>query len=309
MPSSCRFRQQREDASGGLIFRLKPEATSLDSRTLIPSRRVNRVAVIAAVTGLAALALGIRLVRNDRLTTRDFALGASPLNARPTPQAPPHFPRQHQRQLATARPPAKRAPTSKRAEATPAPAAAPSETGSLHIVSDVPGAQVFLDRQFIGAAPVTANDLKPGTYQLNVSAQGFESHAETVEVAAGSREISVNFRTVRLDTSLDVIHKHRMGSCRGKLVATPAGLRYDTSDKDDVFLAALPDLETFQVDYLNKNLRIQPRRGKRYDFTDPDGNADRLFVFHRDVERARARSEGRHAIAAVTFTTGCCDNP
>jgi hypothetical protein len=43
------------------------------------------------------------------------------------------------------------------------------------------------------------------------------------------------------------------------------------------------------VDYLNKNLRIQPRKGKRYDFTDPDGNADRLFVFHRDVDRVRER--------------------
>jgi hypothetical protein len=156
-------------------------------------------------------------------------------------------------------------------------------------VSDVAGAQVFLDRQFIGAAPVTAKDLKPGIYQLNVSAQGFESHVETVDVAAGLRELAVNFRKVRLDTALDVIHKHRMGSCRGKLVATPSGLRYDTTDKDDVFSAALEDLETFQVDYLNKNLRIQPRRGKRFDFTDLDGNADRLFVFHRDVERARER--------------------
>ena len=27
----------------------------------------------------------------------------------------------------------------------------------------------------------------------------------------------------------------------------------------------------------------------RYDFTDPDGNADRLFVFHRDVDKARER--------------------
>jgi hypothetical protein len=173
--------------------------------------------------------------------------------------------------------------------ATAASAAAPSETGSLRVVSDVPGAQVFLDRQFIGATPATANDLKPGTYQVNVSAQGFESHVETVEIAAGTREIAVNFRAVRLDASLDVIHKHRMGSCRGRLIATPAGLRYDTSDKDDVFTAALVDLETFQVDYLSKNLKVQPRRGKRYDFTDPDGNADRLFVFHRDVDRARER--------------------
>ena len=108
-------------------------------------------------------------------------------------------------------------------------------------------------------------------------------------IAAGARESAVKFRTVRLDASLDVIHRHRLGSCRGTLVATPTGLRYDTSDKDDLFSARLQDLETFQVDYLNKNLRVQPRRGKRYDFTDPDGNADRLFVFHRDVERARER--------------------
>ena len=44
-------------------------------------------------------------------------------------------------------------------------------------------------------------------------------------------------------------------------MATPTGLRYDTSDKDDLFSARLQDLETFQADYLNKNLRVQPRRG------------------------------------------------
>jgi hypothetical protein len=61
------------------------------------------------------------------------------------------------------------------------------------------------------------------------------------------------------------------------------------ADKDDAFSAALLELETFQVDYLSKNLRVQPRKGKRYDFTDPEGNAERLFVFHRDVDRARER--------------------
>jgi hypothetical protein len=40
---------------------------------------------------------------------------------------------------------------------------------------------------------------------------------------------------------------------------------------------------------LNKNLRVQVRKGKRYDFTDPQGNADRLFVFHRDVDKVRER--------------------
>jgi hypothetical protein len=51
----------------------------------------------------------------------------------------------------------------------------------------------------------------------------------------------------------------------------------------------MADIEEFQVDYLEKNLRIRLKHGKRYDFTDPEGNADRLFVFHRDVSQARDR--------------------
>lgn len=148
---------------------------------------------------------------------------------------------------------------------------------------------MFLDRTFVGTAPATAKDITPGSHQLNVSAPGFDAHVETIDVTPGPREVSVKFREVRLDTSIDVVHKHRIGSCRGRLVATPQGLRYETSEKDDSFATALPELETFQVDYLAKTLRIQPRRGRRYDFSDPGGNADRLFVFHRDVERARER--------------------
>ena len=94
---------------------------------------------------------------------------------------------------------------------------------------------------------------------------------------------------MRLDATLDVVHKHRLGECKGRLIATPRGMRYETADKDDTFAAQLVDLETFDVDYLEKNLRVKPRKGKLFNFTDPEGNADRLFVFHRDVEKARER--------------------
>jgi hypothetical protein len=80
-----------------------------------------------------------------------------------------------------------------------------------------------------------------------------------------------------------------MGSCTGQLLATPQGLRYETSDKDDRFDVPLKDIETFTVDYQDKNLRVKVRKGKQYNFTDPDGNSDRLFVFHRDVEKVRLR--------------------
>ena len=148
---------------------------------------------------------------------------------------------------------------------------------------------MFIDRQFIGVTPITASDVKPGSHRLNVSAQGYEGVADTIEVAPGPRNIQIRLKDVRLDVKIDVVHKHRIGSCKGRLVATPQGLRYETSNKDDAFSVALLDLGTFQIDYLEKNLRVAARSGKRYDFTDPDGNADRLFVFHRDVDKARER--------------------
>ena len=163
------------------------------------------------------------------------------------------------------------------------------ELGTLRIETDVPGAQVFIDRQFIGTTPVTANNVKPGTHQLNVTAEGFDGIAETIDVEPGPRDLMFRFREVRLDAALAVVHKHRIGSCEGRLVATADGIRYETTNKEDGFTAPLADMETFQVDYQARNLRIRIRKGRQFNFTDPEGNADRLFVFHRDVEKARDR--------------------
>jgi hypothetical protein len=171
----------------------------------------------------------------------------------------------------------------------PRPVESAADKGTLHIDSDVAGAQVFIDRVFIGATPVTASNVVPGTHRLNVSAPGFDGVAQTVDVAAGPHDIVIKLKEVRLDAKIAVVHKHRMGSCQGQLIATPSGIRYDTTDKDDAFNVPLADLEAFQVNYLEKNLRLKVRNGRRYDFTDPAGNADRLFVFHRDVETARDR--------------------
>ena len=185
-------------------------------------------------------------------------------------------------------PASSKAAASRRAAAPVVPPSPPAATtGTVTVTADVAGAQVFLDRQFIGTAPVTQADVAPGSHQLNVSAPGYDPMVLTIDVAAGPRDIAVRFREVRLDLALDVVHKHRLGSCRGRLLATAQGLRYETADASDAFAVPLLDLETFQVDYLAKALRVQPRRGRRYEFTDPEGNADRLFVFHRDVDKAR----------------------
>ena len=245
-----------------------------------------RILVIAV--GLAlAIGAGVStyMLFRDRSAATPEATASSRSSrdseARPSPSAAPRS------EPTTVAPRAPRKPAAT-AEA-PAPVATAPELGTLRIDTDVPNAQVFLDRQFIGNAPVTAQNVKPGTHTLNVSAEGFDSVAQTLDVEPGPREVAIRFKEVRLNATLAVVHKHRMGSCKGQLVATPQGIRYETDDKDDRFTASLGDLEQFVVDYLDKNLKIKVRKGKQYNFTDPDGNADRLFVFQRDVDKVRQR--------------------
>ena len=246
-----------------------------------------RILAIAAVVAAAAVGLFF-LFASRRASTpaasppAEVAAPATRPAETPAPAAP-----------AAASAPRARA---ERPAAAPAPApAAPAgvevvpDAGTLRIESDVPNAQVFLDRQFVGTAPVTAANVKPGTHQLNVSAEGFEGIARSIDVEPGARDLMIRFKEVKLDARIAVLHKHRIGSCKGELVATPQGLQYTTDDKDDRFTVPLADLEQFQVDYQEKNLKVKVRRGKQYNFTDPDGNADRLFVFQRDVDKARQR--------------------
>lgn len=179
------------------------------------------------------------------------------------------------------------APPLPESAATATPARAAPATGTLRVDSDVPGADVFIDRVFIGKTPVTASRIAPGAHRLNVSAPGWDGFADTIEVAPGPRDVMIRLKEVRLDASIDVVHEHRLGSCRGRLSATPQGLRYQTDNRGDAFEVPLQDLEGFSVDYMAKRLTVRIRGGRKYEFADPQGNADRLFVFHRAVDEAR----------------------
>jgi PEGA domain len=168
-----------------------------------------------------------------------------------------------------------------RAELTATLELAPS---SLRIVSDVPGATVFLDRNYLGTTPVDVKTITAGEHQLTVSAEGYDMHAETVNVTTGHQEISVSFKNVQLHETLPVVHKHGMGSCEGTLVADNSGLRYETSNKGDAFRVPFSALDQFEVDYIKKNLNVKVRKGKNYNFTEKSGNADALFVFQKNVK-------------------------
>ena len=201
-------------------------------------------------------------------------------------------------------PPAPRARTSPSPTATATPAVAPEAHATprprprpeprpeaagptLRVDADVPGANVFLDRKFLGTTPVETRDFAPGPHRLNVSAEGYEMYGESVELAAGPNEVVVKFKEVRLDEHVDVVHKHGVGSCRGRLVATHAGLRFEAEKAGDSFLAPLPSLEPLQLDYLNRSLRVKQKGGKTWNFT--ADSADTLLVFQKAVESARKR--------------------
>jgi len=161
------------------------------------------------------------------------------------------------------------------------------EAPVLHIDADVPGAQAFVDREFVGRTPVTVRDLLPGEHQINASAEGYEGQARTVVLEPGENEVMVRFKEVRLDESLAVTHKHGLGSCRGRLVATTEGLRYESDNSKDSFSLPLSQLEPLEVDYLKKNLRVKQRGGRTYNFTADE--ADVLLSFQKAVENARDR--------------------
>jgi hypothetical protein len=252
------------------------------------NRRVVLIVLVGVVVAGGAFALLTLTTSNPVPEKAGETVVATPLDTPaepadvPSPEPSPPEP--------IAEPEPSRRAATPRPEPAPPPIPAPDpELVTLHVDSDVPDSQVFVDRTFVGTTPLTTTAFKVGSYRLNVEAPGYDGVARDLTLTPGSQDVVVKLREVRLDAALNVIHKHRMGSCSGRLVATPQGMRYETTNKNDGFDVGLFDLDTFEVDYLDKNLRIGLARGKRYDFTDPDGNADRLFVFHRDVEKARER--------------------
>ncbi len=179
-------------------------------------------------------------------------------------------------------------PTAPPSTSEPAPAASAAK-GTLHVTSDVAGASVFLDRNYLGTTPLTLDGVEPGERRLNVSAEGYDGYADTITIAPGANDVSARFKEVRLNASVAVVHKHGIGSCGGNLAATPQGLRFDASKRDDSFQFGFGDVETFEIDYPKHLLKVKKRGGKTWNFTDTQPTADALFVFHRDVQKAREK--------------------
>lgn len=225
----------------------------------------------------------------------------TPARERPAPAPPPPVaataaaPEPAVEKPSPASRPSPAAPREAATEAPAAPAAPlpPAAAPLLRVTADVDGADVFVDRTFVGKAPFETRDITPGRHQVQVSAAGFDGITKGVEVSPDSpTDVAFALKAVVLDAAVDVVHKHRLGSCEGRLTASLAGLRYRAREGDDSFQVPLNRLETFTVNYLEKNLQVKARGGRTWNFTTKAANADPLLVFHRDVEKARKKLAG-----------------
>jgi hypothetical protein len=248
-----------------------------------------RLYIALAAAAVLLLVLGALLLVPGRKPTE-------PPTATPTERAAPPVARAPEAPAEPGSAPASPArPRARREKPPPAAEAPPPSAGpTLRIESDIAGASVFVDRQYLGETPITTTAVAPGTHQLNASAEGHDGIVQTIEVGeSGATEITIRFREVKLNEAISVVHKHAMGRCQGRLVADVAGLRYETGNKGDAFALPWAQMEIFEVNYLEKNLKVKRRGGKTWNFTDEHDNADALFVFHRDVTKARQKLAGQ----------------
>lgn len=250
----------------------------LSSRGVPPgrSRRSSAIAVALAAVVVAVVVVGAALYWSlsrpepEPERAKPQAAPARPLTPpKPAPSAP------------ATPPPRARA---RRASPTPAPAA----PAPLHVEADVEDASVFVDRRFVGKAPLDVRDVEPGTRRVQVAAEGYATLTEEVQIGGEPVHVVARLKEVRLDVSLGVVHKHGVGSCRGTLRATAAGLSFEAQGGKDSFTVPLSGLGALEVDYLKKNLRLTAG-GKTYNFTVDAPNADPLLLFQRQVDAARKR--------------------
>ena len=239
------------------------------------------VPLLVVVTLGAEVAWWLRPPAEHRPAPAPIPVPKSAVEDAPAPVAPvvPATPRPSK----SARSDAKPAPVS-----TPPVAAAAKPT--LHVSSDVNGAHVFIDRKYVGNTPLDTSEITPGRHQVNVSAEGYDGVSQGVNVPeSGATELHVELKTVALDVSVTVVHKHALGSCEGTLRADPGGLRYETANAADAFSVPLSDLEVFSTDYAQKTLKVKKRGGKTWNFTTKAPNADPLVTFQQAVDHARQK--------------------
>ena len=153
---------------------------------------------------------------------------------------------------------------------------------TLRVEANVPGAKVLLDGEERGTTPLELSNVSPGRHELAVSADGYETRTETLEVESGKRDIKIDLVSplATLNEAVAVKHKHRIGSCDGVLRVSPDKLEYDSEHKH-AFSVALSELEGFSLE--KETLKVKVREGDNYNFNERNDNHTALASFHERV--------------------------
>ena len=161
---------------------------------------------------------------------------------------------------------------------------------TLRVEANVAGAKVVLDGEERGKTPLELSNVSPGRHELAVSADGYETRTETLEVESGKRDIKIDLVSplATLNEAVAVKHKHRIGigSCEGVLRASADKLEYDSSHKD-AFSVALSEVAGFSFE--KEDLSVKLRDGRSYKFRERNDNPTALASFHERIAPALAK--------------------
>lgn len=90
---------------------------------------------------------------------------------------------------------------------------APSAGGSLRVITNAPGAVVFLDGEALGEAPATATDVAPGEHIVEARAEGHQPIQQPVTIEQGrQRVLSLELQRVVLGAGRIVVNANVPGT-------------------------------------------------------------------------------------------------
>ena len=84
--------------------------------------------------------------------------------------------------------------------------AAKEITGSLAVITDPPGAEIFMDDDFKGVSPVTISGLSTGTHTVLLTLKDYANATTNISITAGqTRKYTTGLQKVYKPTATDLI--------------------------------------------------------------------------------------------------------
>jgi hypothetical protein len=131
----------------------------------------------------------------------------------------------------------------------------------------------------VPAAPAVSSPARPSP-----------SSPVSTGAGAGGAATSTTVETTPHTAGVEVVHKHKLGSCHGWLAATASSLRYAPTRAGDGFDVPRAAIEHAEMDARKKALVVKLRGGRAYTFTEPGGGGEHLAALLRSLGTPKTRA-------------------